>query len=109
MRRCVKRAQLQRFDAIDVLPQKVADARSKRELEQLRSVSSKSHKQRLEVCHLSSFMSIFISYFTNASPIRNSMPSCPRFQRSTKSQMLPAVDSLLSALVLIINDVGDKI
>ncbi len=32
-----------------VLPQKVAEARSKRELEQLRSVSSKSHKQRLEV------------------------------------------------------------
>ncbi len=29
--------------------QKVAEARSKRELEQLRSVSSKSHKQRLEV------------------------------------------------------------
>lgn len=40
--------------------QKVADARNKRELEQLRSVSVKSHKQRLEVvCELLEFTSNF--------------------------------------------------
>jgi len=89
------------FPPISLLLQKVAEARNKRELDQLRSVSSKSHKQRLEVSHSFSFCATFCSKPLSHSPhVRNSTLSCLRFPKLMRFPTLRAVDSTTIATII---------
>jgi hypothetical protein len=89
------------FPPISLLLQKVAEARNKRELDQLRSVSSKSHKQRLEVSHSFSFCATFCSKSLSHSPhVRNSTLSCLRFPKLMRFPTLRAVDSTTIATII---------
>jgi hypothetical protein len=81
---------------LNLLLQKVADARNKRELEQLRSVSAKSHKQRLEV---SFSASLPLRFALTDKSLRNSTPSCRRCPKSTRYPTSRAVDSVLFAAI----------
>jgi hypothetical protein len=73
------------FPSISHLLQKVAEARNKRELDQLRSVSSKSHKQRLEVSRSFSFCATFCSSSV-------SLSKCQEF--NAKLSSLPEINEI---------------
>jgi len=73
------------FKHFDALFQKVADARSKRELEQLRTVSAKSHKQRLEVRTCSALRLHNSLLLTHHPPgVQRQTIFAPRNQRNTQ-------------------------
>ena len=73
------------FPPISLLLQKVAEARNKRELDQLRSVSSKSHKQRLEVSHSFSFCDFLLKASV-------SLSTCQEF--NAKLSSLPEINEI---------------
>ena len=82
--------------------QKVADARSKRELEQLRTVSAKSHKQRLEVRTCSALRLHSSLLLTHHPPgVQRQTIFAPRNQRNTQRcrrwMSIPVIDPPRSA------------